>query len=136
MATLRSSGMLPDRLTTWGTPGSSILPQRQDLPVSEPDNPVVHLREWRETLQLTQDALAERVGVSKSAISRWERGLRDMDTDQIVSCAKALGVEPLALFRSPQNHDAAMTIERFARLVDRIGHERANKLLDALSDTL
>lgn len=93
-----------------------------------------YLKEWREARGLTQDALGSQIGVTKGTISRWEAGKRRMDTDDLVNCAKALGVEPLALFRSPADHEGAQVIERFARLVDRLGAARAARLLDALDD--
>lgn len=99
--------------------------------------PISHyLAAWREAKGLTQDSLAHLIGVNKATISRWESGKRQMDLDDLVKCANALGVEPLALFRSPADHDGAKVIERFARLVDRLGPDRAHKLLDALDDTI
>lgn len=91
---------------------------------------------WREHLGLTQDSLAQKIGVTKGTISRWEAGKRDMGLADLVNVANALGVEPLALLRAPEDYDAAKAIDRFARLVDRVGAERAQKLLDALDDTM
>ena len=41
---------------------------------------------------LSQEALAERVGVSRQAVSKWEVGDAVPDTDKLVPLARALGV--------------------------------------------
>lgn len=52
----------------------------------------------REEIGLTQDELAQAVGVSKSTICRWESGdISNMKRDKIQRLADALKVSPLAL---------------------------------------
>ena len=46
----------------------------------------------RTALGLSQEALAERVGVSRQAVSKWEVGDAVPDTDKLVPLARALGV--------------------------------------------
>lgn len=41
---------------------------------------------------LSQEALAEKIGVSRQAISRWERGEASPDTDNVLSIAKLYGI--------------------------------------------
>lgn len=95
-----------------------------------------YLSEWRERSGLTQDSLAEKIGVNKATISRWESRQRAMDLNDLARVASALGVEPIALLRSPEDHEAVRAIDRFAKLVERVGAERAQKLLDALDGTM
>lgn len=50
------------------------------------------LHELRTNAGLSQDDLAELVGVSQPTISRWEDGTMTPNTDKLRSLAKALGV--------------------------------------------
>ncbi len=56
----------------------------------------------RETRGLSQNALAERVGVTPPAISQWESGKRLPDVGKLVALAAALRVTVGALFPKPR----------------------------------
>lgn len=68
----------------------------------------VYLSDWRTHAGLTQDELGEKMGVTGMAISRWERGVRDIDTETLTKLASALSkaiqmpLEPQDLFRHPK----------------------------------
>jgi transcriptional regulator with XRE-family HTH domain len=59
------------------------------------------LRELREQAGLTQEQLAERVGVKRDAVARWESGRREPGWSSILALCKALGVECTAFAQSP-----------------------------------
>ena len=59
------------------------------------------ISEWRDRRGLSQDALAERVGTTKASISRWETGKRDITGESLAAIADALGLQPVQLFRHP-----------------------------------
>ena len=46
----------------------------------------------RKKAGLSQDALAEQIGVSRQAVSKWEIGSAQPDLDNIVALAKVFGV--------------------------------------------
>ncbi len=50
------------------------------------------LRELREQKGLTQDRLAELVGVKRDAVARWEADVREPGWSNVVALARALGV--------------------------------------------
>ena len=50
------------------------------------------LKEARKTAKLSQEALAKKVGRTKSTVSRWESGERNPQMLEIVELEKALGV--------------------------------------------
>lgn len=59
------------------------------------------LKDRREQLNLSQQEVANLVGVSKSIISRWENGeVRNMGIDKIKSLCKALSLDPLTLINN------------------------------------
>ncbi len=64
------------------------------------------LRELREAAGLTQEQLAERTGVKRDAVARWERGNREPSWGNVVSLCEALGVSCEA-FRQPTSAEAA-----------------------------
>lgn len=66
----------------------------------------VYLAEWREDKGLTQQQLADRMGTTDVTISRWETGKRRPDDDARVAIAEALGIDPLDLFRRPEEDSA------------------------------
>lgn len=72
------------------------------------------------------------MGVGKSAISRWENGERQMSLEDIKKIAAIFGIEPFALLLSPDDYEKAKTIHNFAKLIDQIGLDRANSLIEAI----
>ena len=60
------------------------------------------LRELRGEAGLTQEQLAERVGVKRDAIARWERGTREPSWSNVVALADALGVSCDAFRQEPR----------------------------------
>jgi transcriptional regulator with XRE-family HTH domain len=61
---------------------------------------VPYLRAWRAARVLTQDELAAKAGVSVGTISAGEHG-RPIQIPNIARLAKALGVDRVALVRTP-----------------------------------
>ncbi|UAK37185.1 helix-turn-helix domain-containing protein [Gordonia bronchialis] len=56
---------------------------------------------------LTQGQLAERSGLSRSAIARAEAGEASLSSDRFWDLAKALGIRPSALWLAAEADDAA-----------------------------
>ena len=50
------------------------------------------IREGRDRLGMSQEALAERLGVSRQAVSKWETGTADPSTSNLLALAKLFGV--------------------------------------------
>ncbi len=55
------------------------------------------LRNKRKAVNLTQEALAERVGLSRTSIINIEKGRQHVSLHMLFSLANALGVEPAEL---------------------------------------
>jgi transcriptional regulator with XRE-family HTH domain len=51
------------------------------------------LRALREAADMTQQDLADRVGVRWESVSRWERGTREPAWSDVLKLAEALGVD-------------------------------------------
>jgi transcriptional regulator with XRE-family HTH domain len=64
-----------------------------------------NLRAERARAGLTQDELAHAVGLTRSAVSSWERGLNEPGLDHLVPLCRALGVDLADLFRGVPAHD-------------------------------
>ena len=50
------------------------------------------LREQRIKHGLTQEQLAEKIGVSRQSVSKWEQGISDPSTSNLFALAKLFGV--------------------------------------------
>jgi transcriptional regulator with XRE-family HTH domain len=69
-----------------------------------PKRPLRHyVAEWRLHLGLTQQQLADRLGVTKGTISRWETDVRSIDLQVLAAIAEAFGQPPLNLYRPPDS---------------------------------
>ena len=64
------------------------------------------LKGHRERCRMTQEFVAEAIGVSRQAVSKWETGAADPSTANLLALAKLYGVSPEELLRNAQNEDA------------------------------
>lgn len=85
------------------------------------------IQQARQMRGLSQEELAERIGVTQTAISYWEKGRRSPDVEDLVGLAEALEIDVGAFFT-----DASA--RRPTRAVLRAQASRA--LLDELADVL
>jgi transcriptional regulator with XRE-family HTH domain len=70
-----------------------------------------YLREWRQHRQLTQERLADRIGMTKQHISDLERGRRQYNQATLEALASALMCEPADLLvRDPTSPVAIWSI--------------------------
>lgn len=78
------------------------------------------LRAWREAKRLTLKVVAARIGVTESAVSRWETGVNIPGSDDLAKFARAIGVpdEALACYPSDWNRqsDAQALMDTFIAL--------------------
>ena len=58
------------------------------------------LKAERERCQMTQEFVAEHLGVSRQAVSKWENGTSDPSTSNLLALAKLYGVSAEELLRS------------------------------------
>ena len=58
------------------------------------------LKEHRLRCQMTQEFVAESLGVSRQAVSKWETGTADPSTSNLLALAKLFGVSAEELLRS------------------------------------
>ena len=57
------------------------------------------LKEHRLRCQMTQEFVAERLGVSRQAVSKWENGTSDPSTSNLLALAKLYGISAEELLR-------------------------------------
>jgi len=70
------------------------------------------IREYREKLKLTQQELADKVGVTWEMVSRYERG-KSSPFSQIDTLSKALNTEPAQLLQKNNNSSGSIDIPLF-----------------------
>ena len=57
------------------------------------------LRAHRERCKMTQELVAQKIGVSRQAVSKWEQGKAEPSTTNLVKLARLYGVDPADLLR-------------------------------------
>lgn len=57
------------------------------------------IREYRTSCRMTQEFVAENLGVSRQAVSKWESGATDPSTANLLALAKLFQVDAAALLR-------------------------------------
>ena len=78
---------------------------RQDRPRKDPETVAVRrslaevLRSHRERCKMTQEFVAEKIGVSRQAVSKWESGASEPSTTNLMKVARLYGVDPAELLR-------------------------------------
>lgn len=69
------------------------------------------IRQWRKHRQLTLEKLADRIGITASALSMLERGQRAYTQDTLEKLAEALMTDPASLLmRNPEDTEAIWSI--------------------------
>ena len=58
------------------------------------------IRLYRKKLNISQEELGARLGVSRQAVSKWETGTADPSTSNLLALAKLFGVSAEELLRS------------------------------------
>ena len=64
------------------------------------------LKEHRTRCGMTQEFVAESLGVSRQAVSKWENGTADPSTSNLLKLAKLFGLSPEELIRAVQPEEA------------------------------
>ena len=76
-------------------------PQRQEETILRKSLGEV-LKDHRTRCSMTQEFVAESLGVSRQAVSKWENGTADPSTSNLLKLAKLYGVTPEELIRAVQ----------------------------------
>ena len=90
--------------------------------------PKLFIAEWREHRHLTQQQLADRIDSTKSSVSRWESGARDITVNALSAIADALDCIVPDLYRSPDRPSA----DDLLRDMDERTRRQAIRLIEAL----
>ena len=83
------------------------------------------IKHYRKLLHMTQTELAERCGVQKAAISKWEHGTIDITQTRMVDLAQIFGISPIDLLPDRINET---TIERLTRKIKNLSDNDLTKL--------
>ena len=76
-------------------------PQRQESEILRRSLGEV-LKDHRMRCSMTQEFVAEALGVSRQAVSKWENGTADPSTSNLLKLAKLFGLSPEELIRAVQ----------------------------------
>ena len=62
------------------------------------------LKENRVRCQMTQEFVAETLGVSRQSVSKWENGTSDPNTSNLIALAKLYGISAEELLKNIENN--------------------------------
>lgn len=91
----------------------------------------------RQRSGLTQDQLAEQVGLSPKYISGIERGVENPTMDILIRLAKMLGVEPYDLFLFGESEESEKALRKgFEKMVREADREKLQLYFDVMRNIL
>ena len=61
------------------------------------------LKKYRTDNKMTQEFVAESLGVSRQAVSKWEQGISEPSTSNMIALAKLYGITPEQLLKNVKN---------------------------------
>ena len=61
------------------------------------------LKKYRTDNKMTQEFVAESLGVSRQAVSKWEQGSSEPSTSNMIALAKLYGITPEELLKNVKN---------------------------------
>jgi transcriptional regulator with XRE-family HTH domain len=96
-----------------------------------PGLPRHFIKQWREYRHLSQERLADRIGVSRGAISQLETGITGYTQGMLEALADALAVEPADLLQSDPKIDDAL--HQIWKNLEAPAREQAIRILKALA---
>ena len=70
------------------------------------------LKEHRIRCKMTQEFVAEAIGVSRQAVSKWENGSADPSTSNLIALAKLYGVSAEDLLKNASNKNDAAALSK------------------------
>lgn len=95
------------------------------------------LKQWREFRDLTQEQLAERVGLSTPSVSQLENGNQGFTDKSLAAYAKALDCSPVDLLAvDPNRTDSLWPLLQLAERLDGADRQRIIDVLSALTAPL
>ena len=80
-------------------------PQRQEAEILRRSLGEV-LKDHRMRCSMTQEFVAEALGVSRQAVSKWENGTADPSTSNLLKLARLYGISPEDLIRAVQTEQS------------------------------
>lgn len=105
---------------------------RRVTPIPKPKRPVYFFRAWRKFRGLTQEQVAERVGMAASSISQLETGKQGFTDKTLADFAVALNCDPGDLLSRDPNVEGAVV--DLLRLIRRKDPQTVMAFLTALPD--
>lgn len=98
--------------------------------IRQPDKPAgantsfhVHLRAHRKARGLSQEQVANILGVRNNTLSGWETGARVLDLEDLEKLAKVYGVHPASLLLAPDLGPQAEAMRKASELARRMEPE-------------
>lgn len=96
--------------------------------------PRIFLAEWRESVGLTQEQLANRLETTKATISRWENRERDPPLQALGALAEGIGCAVEDLFHDPGRPSADALLRSASPKTLRLAIKMVQDIVDEAGD--
>ena len=93
------------------------------------------LRDARKTKKMTQEELAERLGISLKYISRIENGNNGVKTQTLIKYMNILGITPNTIYASFIENEEASKNVQLSEKISKLSDEK-KQLLDSIIDLI
>ncbi len=90
---------------------------------------LTNLVAWRAYKGLSQEQVANILGVNKSTVHRWETGKRAVDLNDLNRLAAIYGVDPIALLLSPNDVQLAKRLTEAKAILERAAPDAGDRWL-------
>jgi transcriptional regulator with XRE-family HTH domain len=103
--------------------------------MTQPQRPRFYLAEWIAVLDITDEILAERSGVSRTHITQLKNDQKVWNERVLLKLAKGLGLrDPLALFRPPNAGERTDIWDRIPAARRRLASETVTRVLEGFAE--
>lgn len=82
-----------------------------------------YLRAWREHRGLSQQTVGDKLRVTHSTISRWERGLMPISTSDLMKLAKVYEASTTQLLAAPQSSELVALLDKVQVILETLPKE-------------
>ena len=89
----------------------------------------IHLRAHRKAKGLSQEQVANILGVKNNTISGWETGARVLDLEDLEKLAAVYGVHPATLLVAPEEGPVADDMRKASEIARRLSRDAAKEWL-------
>lgn len=106
----------------------------------EVDNNIINkifgniIQDFRIKNKLTQEQLAERIGISTKYMSKVETGIRGLSSSKLIKCIEILGIVPNTLYKQLINNDSVSKQLEISEELNSLPNDKLEFIIKVIKD--